>query len=90
MRPVAAALRRFPYLAGVAAGLAWWLLLRPSALGCLIVVASLAAAWMKRRKTRRAPPDDPERRGVGIAARSRPIGRSGGARLRLGKSGVLC
>jgi len=41
--------RRHPYLLGAAAGLAWWLMLRPGVLGGLIVVASFVAWWARPR-----------------------------------------
>lgn len=48
-----AAYSRWPQLAGVALGLAWWLLLWPSVLGLVIVAASLIASvrpgWKRRR-----------------------------------------
>jgi hypothetical protein len=37
-------MRRWPHVLGAAAGIAWWLWLSPSILGCLIVAASMAAA----------------------------------------------
>jgi hypothetical protein len=49
------ALGRWRYLAGVALGLAWWLWLAPSILGCLIAVLSLAAAF----RDRPLPPREP-------------------------------
>jgi hypothetical protein len=40
--------RRWPQAIGVVAGLAWWLCLQPSALGLVIVLASLAASLLSR------------------------------------------
>lgn len=39
--------RRWPPVAGVVAGLAWWLWLSPSVLGWLLILASLAAAFRR-------------------------------------------
>ena len=47
------ALRRRLPLAGVAIGLAWWLWLRPSVVGCLIAGVSIVVWWTRRRKARR-------------------------------------
>jgi hypothetical protein len=46
---VAEFLRRWPYAAGVAAGLAWWLWLSPSVVGWLLILVSLAAAFRRPR-----------------------------------------
>jgi hypothetical protein len=40
---------RWPHAFGVALGLGWWLFLRPSGLGLLIVLAVLAAQFLPRR-----------------------------------------
>jgi hypothetical protein len=51
----AAAFSRWPHLAGVGVGLAWWLWLWPSALGWVIVAVSLLASlrpgWRRRRSS---------------------------------------
>jgi hypothetical protein len=48
-------LNRWPHAGGVLVGLAWWLWLWPSALGGLIVLASVASAirsnWLRARKS---------------------------------------
>jgi hypothetical protein len=41
------------HAAGVALGIAWWLLFSPALVGWLIVLASLLAAWRGRRRPRR-------------------------------------
>jgi hypothetical protein len=45
---VTAALRRWPYAAGVALGLAWWFWLSPSVLGLVIVLGCVFAAGRTR------------------------------------------
>jgi hypothetical protein len=49
------AVSRWRYLAGAALGLAWWMWLTPSILGCLIVVLFLAAAIRERAPPPREP-----------------------------------
>jgi hypothetical protein len=44
---------RWPHAFGVALGLGWWLFLRPSGLGLLIVFAVLAAQFLPRRVSKR-------------------------------------
>jgi hypothetical protein len=44
---------RWPYAFGVALGLGWWLFLRPSGLGLLILLAVLAAQFLPRRAAKR-------------------------------------
>jgi hypothetical protein len=47
--------RRWPHVLGVAAGIAWWLWLSPSIVGCLIVAASVAAALRPQLRPAREP-----------------------------------
>jgi hypothetical protein len=49
-------LRPHPQIAGIALGLFWWLFLWPSALGWLIVAASVVAAYLPSLARRRRPP----------------------------------
>lgn len=47
--------RRWPYAAGVVAGLAWWLWLSPSILGWLLILTSVAAAFRRPSHSIREP-----------------------------------
>jgi hypothetical protein len=44
---------RWPHAFGIALGLGWWLFLRPSGLGLLIILAVLAAQFLPRRAAKR-------------------------------------
>ena len=55
---LARAARRSPQLVGLAAGLVWWLMLTPSALGLAIMGGSLVGWWARRGRNHKGNKDE--------------------------------